>query len=222
MSTSLDIHLCICIDKSCTRHELGYNKMKEDIKTKFWISFTLIVIVLAVLLSLYFSHFNGEFSDNSADWNNFSGFVSNITIMLLTALNVFVVFRLTSTIAKKEELDRHLRLMLDVKDSFNNCLYAVFQPDEENNICDIREKYITREYDQFNYFKEMGIICKTFTSEKYDAFVNEYNEFARLYFHGMEEEIGNKKIEQRAYDIYMSAREIERMLFIEINQSQKV
>ena len=54
------------------------------------------IVITSVLTILYFTQFNGELSDDIDDWANFSSFIYGISTVVLTFLNVYLFYRLTS------------------------------------------------------------------------------------------------------------------------------
>lgn len=71
-------------------------KIKNECSYKdITIPFALIGLVMGVLLVIYFCKFNGGLSIYSNDWGNFGDFLGGIGVTLLTALNVYIFYRLT-------------------------------------------------------------------------------------------------------------------------------
>lgn len=74
-------------------------KIKEQsngINIGFTIAFVVIILLVTILTTLYFYQFNGGLSVNSGDWANLSSYLYGIPTMLLTALNVWLFYKLTS------------------------------------------------------------------------------------------------------------------------------
>lgn len=62
----------------------------------YYIWIILIVVIAVAMLVAYLRIFHGGFSFNSSDWANASSFFYGILTVLLTALNVFLFYRLTT------------------------------------------------------------------------------------------------------------------------------
>lgn len=67
--------------------------------------FAFIGIFVVVLLAIYFYLFHGGFSMDSDDWGNFGDFFGGISVALLTAMNVYIFYRLTRQM--NERTDEH-------------------------------------------------------------------------------------------------------------------
>lgn len=66
-------------------------------------SFGVTILLFTFILATYFIKFSGNISDNPDDWVLFISICNWGFISLLTGLNVWVFFKLTSLIAKKDE-----------------------------------------------------------------------------------------------------------------------
>lgn len=69
----------------------------KKINIAFWISFGLAIALIVTLLIIYFFRFNGDWSEDISDWANFSSFVYGFSTVILTAINVWLFYRLTSS-----------------------------------------------------------------------------------------------------------------------------
>lgn len=68
------------------------------------IAFVIIIIVAIVIMSgLYIFVFDGGLSNDSAAWANFSNYFYGIIILLLTAFNIYLFYKLNIMIAKGNE-----------------------------------------------------------------------------------------------------------------------
>ena len=78
---------------------------KEPSYRDITLPFAFIGIFVVVLLAIYFYLFHGGFSMDSDDWGNFGDFFGGISVALLTAMNVYIFYRLTRQM--NERTDEH-------------------------------------------------------------------------------------------------------------------
>lgn len=71
--------------------------MDKKINIVFWSCFIACGVLIATLLTIYFTRFNGKLSDKIDEWSSFSNFIYGISTVALTALNVYLFYKLTST-----------------------------------------------------------------------------------------------------------------------------
>jgi len=66
-------------------------------RLKVWeiILLTFLAFVIIVCIILYFCLFNGQLSENSADWGNFGSYISGTIVPLLTIINIWLFYKLT-------------------------------------------------------------------------------------------------------------------------------
>ena len=64
---------------------------------------TILIVLLCVGAFVYKPHFSDSLSGNNADWGNFGDFFWGLGTMLLTALNVYVFYKLTISIGESEK-----------------------------------------------------------------------------------------------------------------------
>jgi len=64
---------------------------------------TILIVLLCVGAFVYKPHFSNSLSGNNADWGNFGDFFWGLGTMLLTALNVYVFYKLTISIGESEK-----------------------------------------------------------------------------------------------------------------------
>ena len=183
----------------------------------------MIALCIAALLLVYFSNFNGALSDNISEWADFSTFISNFSIVLLTALNIWVFYKLTYHVARHEETERLFELRKALINSFTHCMYSVFTHiDEENMTCALNTTYITRAKDHFESMRRFSRAMKSFGSREYNEFIQAYEQLCKEYANGEVE--GNTTIDQQAYKVLSLAREVRNNLYYElanINQNIK-
>lgn len=63
----------------------------------------ILIVVLCVLLFAYWPHFADDLSDKNADWGDFGQFFWGLGTMLLTALNVWVLFSVNRSLNEFNE-----------------------------------------------------------------------------------------------------------------------
>lgn len=180
------------------------------IKNTFKYAFSGIVLCLVLLYGFYRYTFNGNLSDEVSDWVAFVSIFNGVGIVLLTALNVWVFYKLTLLIAENEE--KH-RLYDSKKDALNNLIhtiYAVFQPDVENPTCEINPKLLGRVYHKLELMKDVYTpICKEFGNDEFARFVEEFRRFCLDYLKEESPEADGKDMQREAFDIYLKALQIE-------------
>lgn len=183
--------------------------MKQTQKI-FSYSFAGIGICLIVLFVFYRNTFDGNLSSDISDWIAFVNLFNGIGILLLTALNVWIFYKLTLLIAENEE--KH-RLYESQKDALNNLIhtiYAVFQPDVENPICEINRKSLGRVYHKLELMRDVYTpICKEFGNDEFAQFVEEFRRFCLDYFKEESPEAEGKDMQREAFDFYLKALQIE-------------
>lgn len=69
---------------------------QERVNIKFWIFFGLSLGLIVTLVVVYFIHFHGLLSNHISDWANFSDFIYGLSTVALTAVNVWLFYKLTS------------------------------------------------------------------------------------------------------------------------------
>lgn len=148
----------------------------------FYVLFGVILVTLMVALLLYCRTFNGGISQDPSDWSAFATFIGSIGTMLFTALNVWVFFYLTSSIAQYNDQFVLKEKQMECINSFSHTLSVVFPISPYNEpMCDIPDKYLGKALDWFRNFKSHKDILPTLNEEAYDRFIDQYQEFCRSY-----------------------------------------
>ena len=188
------------------------------VKNTFYISYVFIIIFLVSLFLFYRSVFNGELSKNVSDWEAFVSIFNGVGILLLTGLDVWIVYRLTITIAEKEEEHRLYTLKKDMLNRFINLIYSAFTPDAYNPICTIKEENLKRVFINLELMSKLyGANCNIFMEKKYADFVEEFRGFCLDYQQENSANPQGKNMEEEAYKLFIKAIEIENDICKEIN-----
>lgn len=106
------------------------------VKNTFKYAFSGIVLCLVLLYGFYRYTFNGNLSDEVSDWVAFVSIFNGVGIVLLTALNVWIFYKLTILIAENEEKYRRYDKQRDALNHFIHSIYAVLTPGGSGeNVC---------------------------------------------------------------------------------------
>lgn len=183
-------------------------------------SLTGIGLILVLIFVLYRYTFDGKLSSEVSDWTAFVNIFNGVGILLLTALNVWIFYKLTVLIAENEE--KH-RLYDKQKAALNNLItsiYAVFQPDVEYPICEINGDLLGKVYRKLELMKEVyAPICKEFGNEEFAKFVEDFRGFCIDYVQEVTAESTGKDIKEEAFKIFIKALAIETRIGKDINKS---
>jgi hypothetical protein len=186
----------------------------------FICSFVGIFLVLIVLYLFYRCTFNGSLSTEISDWIAFVDIFNGVGILLLTALNVWIFYKLTLLIAENEEKHRLYDKQKAALNNFISSMYVVFQPDTEYPICEINRDLLGKVYRKFELMKEVyAPICKEFGNDEFAKFVEEFRGFCLDYFQEESAESQGKDMKEEAYKIFIKALAIETRISKEINKS---
>lgn len=192
----------------------------QKLKCKFRILFVSIFVLLVCIYFLYLPVFNGKLSHEISDWTVFVNIFNGIGVFLLTALNVWIFYKLTILIAENEEKHRLYGQKKDMLNNFARTIYLVFTPDSENPTCDIHEKNLTRVYYQLQLMQEAyAPICKVFGEDDFKQFVDDYHEFCKEFFFGDAYGREGKPIEGIAFQVFQQALNLELKIAKDINIS---
>lgn len=179
-----------------------------------------ICLILILVFVLYRYTFDGKLSSEVSDWTAFVNIFNGVGILLLTALNVWIFYKLTVLIAENEE--KH-RLYDKQKAALNNLItsiYAVFQPDVEYPICEINGDLLGKVYRKLELMKEVyAPICKEFGNEEFAKFVEDFRGFCIDYVQEGTAESTGKDIKEEAFKIFIKALAIETRIGKDINKS---
>lgn len=77
--------------------------------------FGLLIIIFTIIVQSYFSKFSGGVSDNTDNWMLFISICNLGFISILTGLNVWVFYSLTSLIAHENKISRSENAILDLR-----------------------------------------------------------------------------------------------------------
>lgn len=179
-------------------------------KSRFKFYFIGIVIVLFVLFCTYRYIFNGCLSSEISDWTAFVTIFNGVGTLLLTALNVWIVYKLTITIAEKEEQHRLFDKQKEALNHFISTIYAVFTPDVEDPICEINSELLGKAFHKLKLMKTVyAPFCNVFGKAEYTDFVEEFRVFCLEYFKEISAEPEGKDMQREAFTIYMKALNLE-------------
>ena len=75
---------------------------------KFWGG--IIAVFTVIMIVFYIIHFNGGVSKNNSDWGFFGEYFGGIITPILTALNIYIFYKLTRTISEidKQNVEKQL------------------------------------------------------------------------------------------------------------------
>lgn len=73
------------------------------------------IMVFIIIIQAYFAKFSGSISDNTDNWMLFISICNLGFISLLTGLNVWVFYRLTSLFAHENKISRSEKAILDLR-----------------------------------------------------------------------------------------------------------
>lgn len=182
----------------------------ESVKCTFKYAFIGIVVFLVLLYGFYRYTFNGYLSDEISDWTAFVSIFNGIGVLLLTALNVWVFYKLTILIAENEEKHRLYDKRKDALNNFIRSIYAVLTPDIEDPICEINHELLGKVYRKLELMKTVyAPICKEFSDDDFANFVEEFRLFCLDCLKEKSAEAEGKDIQREAFDIYMKALHLE-------------
>lgn len=177
-----------------------------------------LLIILSV--ALYCSHFQCAISNNSADWGNFGDFFWGLGTMLLTGLNVYVFYKLTTFLAKQEDMHQEaflhfemLKLRLQKQQELieNFCkaeLFTFSMVDDENGICRFDEKRIDAAMALYEGIDGYGEILATINDEYYQ---NTYNRLRMLYSIYRSQDEDNSYAERWEENLYALQRSLSKV-----------
>jgi len=177
-----------------------------------------IVVVLFILFCTYRYVFNGNLSSEVSDWTAFVTIFNGVGTLLLTALNVWIVYKLTITIAEKEEQHRLFDKQKEALNHFISTVYAVFTPDVENPTCEINRDLLGKVFHKLKLMKTVyAPICKVFEDDEYNDFIEDFRGFCLDYFQEESAESEGKNMEEEAFALFMKALNLEMKIGKEMN-----
>lgn len=177
-----------------------------------------IAIVLFVLFCAYRYVFNGNLSNEISDWTAFVTIFNGVGTLLLAALNVWIVYKLTITIAEKEEQHRLFDKQKEALNHFISTIYAVFTPDVEDPICEINSELLGKAFHKLKLMKTAyAPICKVFKDDEYNDFIEDFRGFCLDYFQEESAESEGKNMEEEAFALFMKALNLEMKIGKEMN-----
>lgn len=157
------------------------NRHQHYHKTTFHIAFFAILLALIAAIVFYCCTFNGGISHDPSDWSALATSIGSIGTMLFTALNVWVFFYLTSSIAQYNDQFVLKEKQMECINRFSHTLSVVFPISPYNEpMCDIPDN-LGKALDWFRNFKSHKDILPTLNEEAYDRFIDQYQEFCRNY-----------------------------------------
>lgn len=89
--------------------------MTKSIRYILLIVFCLLILLSSIILITYFAKFSNGISDDTNNWILFISICNWLFISILTGLNVWIFFRLTSLIALENKMSRSENAILDLR-----------------------------------------------------------------------------------------------------------
>lgn len=190
----------------------------KNTKKIFYSSFYGIIILLVSLFIFYRCVFDGDLSTDISDWTAFVSLFNGVGTLLLTALNVWVVYKLTITIAERDEKHKMYELKKNMLNNFVRTIYMVFTPDIYDPICKINANNLLAVYFKLKRMsKGYSSINNVFKDKQFVAFIEEFRGFCLDYQQEDSAEATGKDMEKEAYKLFMRAIEIEDEIIKDIN-----
>ena len=178
------------------------------------------LIMLLVWLCAYRPVFSGPISSEHADWGNFGDFFWGLGTMLLTGLNVYVFYKLTTILARQEKKHQEsflhfemLKLRLQKQQELidNFCKAEVFtfsMIDEENGICLFDDKKIDAAMALYEGINGYGEILATINS---DLYLKTYGRLRALYNTYRSQDEDNPYAEHWGENLYALHRSLSKL-----------
>lgn len=193
-------------------------KQSKRYRIEFYVSYCVILATIFILFMLYCT-FNGGISTSSSDWSNFATFLGSIGTMLFTALNVWVFFHLTLSIAQNESQFVLQERQIACINKFSHAISFIFPISSNEPTCDIKEDILWKSLDWFKNFNTHKDILPTLEEKSYEEFINKYHDFCHKYRdYSYHQNLGNKddyeqifngnQPEEEYYKLYCTARGI--------------
>lgn len=187
------------------------------------------IIIAFTMLCVWFFAYRPTFSiwtysTENTDWGGFGDFFWGLGTMLLTGLNVYVFYKLTTILAKQEDMHQEaflhfemLKLRLQKQQELidNFCkaeLFTFSMVDDENGICRFDEKRIDAAMALYEGIDGYGEILATINDEYYQ---NTYNRLRMLYsiYRSQDEDSPYVECwEEHLYALHRSLSELEERL----------
>lgn len=196
------------------------NRHQHYHKTTFHIAFFAILLALIAAIVFYCRTFNGGISQDPSDWSAFATSIGSIGTMLFTALNVWVFFYLTSSIAQYNSQFVLKEKQMECINNFSRTISFIFPISSfDEPTCNINEGNLGKALDWLRNFKSHKDILPILTDESYDRFIERYQEFYLKYRDYSNYYLGNKEAaeqvfkghqpEEDYYRLYLMARDIK-------------
>ena len=201
-------------------------KQSKRYRIEFYVSYCVILATIFILFMLYCT-FNGGISTSSSDWSNFATFLGSIGTMLFTALNVWVFFHLTLSIAQNESQFVLQERQIACINKFSHAILFVFPNSSNESACDVKEDILEKALDLFKNFKKHKDILPTLNGKSYEEFITQYQDFCLKYRdYSYYQNLGNRDAyeqifngnqpEEEYYKLYCTARGIYQQLIGDI------
>ena len=194
-------------------------------------SILLVILPCLVVCVFYLCTFNEGLSKDNADWGTFGDFVGGICSLFLTAMNVWVFYKLTVAISNQEEVRAKAQKqfeMLKIKLHKQEELISMFcnakeqtftMVDLDNGIATINSKAIDGIMETYYELKHSGLCLATFDTEEYNGICRTL-QYAQRMIHGDEDENENRPDwDDLMCSLYLKLRKIERKLKAEYRQT---
>ena len=184
------------------------------------ICFGVIAAIMFLALLAYVSTFQSSiFSSENTDWGGFGDFFWGLGTMLLTGLNVYVFYKLTTILANQEKKHQEdflhfemLKMRLQKQQELidNYCKAEVFTfsvVDDENGICIFDDKRIEAAMALYEGIEGYGEILATINDEKYRKTYNKLRLFYNVY---RSEDEDNPYVEHWGENLYALHRSLRK------------
>ena len=125
--------------------------IEKTLKCKVLRAGGIVLILCLVVVGVYFYEFHGMLSDKAETWGAFGDFVGGICSLFLTAMNIWIFYELTKTIAKQdsereqdkqeyEKLKQRVLIQSEEMQDFSDIVNELFSSiSHEAGMCKIRD-----------------------------------------------------------------------------------
>lgn len=191
----------------------------------------LVTSACVAILVLYCCAFSGGLSDNSADWGAFGDFIGGTCSLFLTAMNIWIFYKLTVAIFHQGESHAKANMHLEMQKfrlQQQATLIGQFTQAKENTfsyinldegIADIKKENFDEVMRVYKELRNYGAWLHVLDSED---FKNAYDRLRHiqnlLHDSGVDDE-DFSDWQERMYGLYMKLEQIERMLKEENRQT---
>ncbi len=182
----------------------------------FYISVSVIFVVLIGIIIVYCIVFNNEYN-NPSFWSDLVTGIGTIGTMLFTVINVLVFFKLTTSIAYKKEQHKIQEKQFEYINKFSHTISIIFPISIDNEFaCDIPDEQFSKSIEWFNGFRKHKDLLPVLGETEYEEFIKQYIEFCGKYrdyknYNGEEskEIFEGHEPEEEYYHLYLKALNIK-------------